>query len=173
MPAGKGYQTTGWLPRTLPPLHHTTRHQSHPSALRNSLKALLIGAIRLLPPPALAELGALLGDADLQRDLGELAPVALVTELLGSVMLLEADGDDAVLLFVEEGDVGDGAELLGFFSHVILDLEVGVLVGLELGKGEGVLDDNVFLPLALGGGVGGCDDFCFVVGPFGELAERL
>jgi hypothetical protein len=135
------------------------------------LQPLLFLAVRLFTPSTLLEPWLVLCDGGLELTMGEPPAVGGVAELLGGLEIAESDGENAILFLVVECDVGDRAMLFSFAAEVLLDVEVGSLIFVELLQSKGLLDDYDFGPLVLLGSES-LGNLFLVVGPLGELAVR-
>jgi hypothetical protein len=164
VPSTKGYHVFR-LPRPSPRLP-SSAGTLVPGKL---ILVLLIRAVPLLDTVALLELGAVLGDRDLELAFSKVPAVADFAEVLGRLKVLEANGDDAVNLLVEENDLGDFAKLPGLITDLIFDVEDFALVLFEFVEREDILHNADLGPLVLLGSKS-LLDLLLVIGPFGEFA---
>lgn len=132
--------------------------------MRKPVESLLVRAVLLLGAVTLLELGAVLGEGDLESPMCEAPAIPSIATLLGSIEILEADRQDALGFLIEERDIGDVSDLLSLIAHVVLDVEVGGLILLEFLKREGMLDDADLGPLVPPRREG-YGDFFFVIRP--------
>lgn len=131
--------------------------------------ALFLITVRFLAPRALLEPWLFLREGDLELPATKMSAMDSLLELLRALKLLEAHRNDAIFFLVEQCDVCDFTERLGFLAHVFFDLKDGGVVFVEFGEGECVPQDAYFCPFILLGREG-LGDFFFVVGPLCEFA---